>query len=596
MQLRHFTVWGTAIGRPEGARLDAAPDGAVPVTDSFRGPHRDQLSMSPPFASRRLFSPITQRIIIINLVGLIVLVAGVLVLNRYRAGLIDAELSALRTQGEIVAGALVETALMEPETATSAPRFDIEAAASILRRVGVMAGKRVRMYDYRGRLLLDSRDLLPRQVETYRLPPPGGISTNWPALEKFYDWVTGLLPSVDLPRYVETPDRRGTHYREVVAALTGEVGQEVRVTARGDIIVSVGIPVQRLKVVQGALLITTDENAIAGILRAERVQILQIFLIALGVSALLSIVLSRAIARPIRKLAQAAELVRTRGRGRPEIPTFDDRNDEIGELARAFSDMTSALYARMDAIERFAADVAHEIKNPLTSLRSAVETLERAEDPERRAKLLAIISDDVVRLDRLITDIAGASRLDAELTREPMQKVDLAALLRMLADVANGHESGDGARVQLSSDSGARGDEVFGVLGLESRLAQVFRNILDNALSFSAPDKRVTIDMRLRDGVVQVVIEDEGPGIPPDALERIFERFYTSREEPESFGKHSGLGLSIARQIVTAHGGGIWAENRRDREGQVKGARFIVRLPVYRADANLPIRPEARLP
>ena len=594
MPSRPFTAWATAIAKRD-SRGEVLPGWFARFTGNARAnpraetssfassaaglPRREDSFRSPPPRPRRFLSPITRRIVLINLVGLLMLVAGVLVLNHYRAGLVDAEQRSLATQGQIIAGALAESALIEPEGAASAPSFDHEAATAILRRLGATTGTRVRLYDRLGVELLDTRDLIPAsQVETYRLPPPGGIFGPWPALEKLYDWVIGLMPKLDLERYIEVPRARGTLYPEVTAALNGDMEQAVRVDAQGKIIVSVGVPVQRLKVVQGALFITTDENNIAASLRAERLQILEIALIALLVSAVLSGILSRAIGRPVRRLAQAAESVRAGGTMRVAMPRLDQRNDEIGELARALAHMTNALYDRIDAIERFAADVAHELKNPLTSLRSAVETLERSDDAQRRARLLAIIIEDVRRIDRLITDIAEASRLDAELMRERITPVDLAALLRTLVDIGADERS---ERVRLALDTGARGGDVLMVRGLEGHLAQVFQNVIENALSFSPQGGEVRVSAQLSRGTVIVTVDDDGPGIPEESLEKIFERFYTARENGESFGKHSGLGLAIARQIVLAHGGSIHAENRKDKDGHILGARFVIVLPSW---------------
>lgn len=588
MQLRPFTAWATAIARRNNGGPAAPSRFALRSYGALESSRGEVVLRAPAItggrarAARRFplfLSPITRRIIVINLVGVFLLLAGVFVLNHYRAGLVDAERRSLATQGQIIAGALAESALIEPEGAASATRFDLDAATAILRRLGTATGTRVRLYDRLGVELLDTRDLIAAsQVETYRLPPPGGFLKPWPVLEKLYDWVIGLMPVLDLPRYVEVPRARGTLYEEVAAALNATLTDAVRVNAQGKIIVSVGVPVQRLKVVHGALLITADENNIADALRAERIQILAFALIALLVSAILSLLLSRAIGRPVRRLAQAAEAVQRGGTARVQMPRLDRRKDEIGELARALAHMTNALYDRIDAIERFAADVAHELKNPLTSLRSAVETLERADDPQRRARLIAIMLDDVRRIDRLITDIAEASRLDADLMREKMEPVDLAALLQALVEMAGAHPNG-GCRIALSVETGARGREALLVTGLEGRLAQAFQNVIDNAISFSPDGGEVHIDVRLAHGNVVVTIDDEGPGIPEESLQKIFERFYTARENGESFGKHSGLGLSIARQIVIAHGGTIHAENRRSAEGRVLGARFVVALP-----------------
>lgn len=535
-----------------------------------------------PVRRRRWASPITRRIILINLIGLVVMVGGTFALNNYRAGLVDARINALSTEGELIAGALAESALIEPDVFFDTPTFDLETAVPILRRLARASGTRLRLYGDDGRLLLDSRALLAEsEVQTYQLPPPGGLFNSWPFITRIYDWIVGRLPSVDLPRYQEAPGGDGTRYNEVRLALIGEAGAAVRRNDQGFVVVSVAVPIQRLKVVQGVLLLSSERGEIEGMLRAERLQILQIFLIALGVSILLSLLLSRTIGGPVRKLAAAADAVRGRREGRVQIPDVGKRRDEIGDLARALSDMTASLYDRLDAIERFAADVAHEIKNPLTSLRSAVETLEKTTDTDRRQRLLAIIVEDVGRLDRLITDISEASRLDAELTRERMKPVDLAALLKTIGSVAStaGRSGAVPVPVDVVLDTGALDAGAFHVMGMEGRLGQVFRNIVDNAQSFSPEGGRVKVTGRMAADRVEVTVEDDGPGIPEDKCEAIFDRFYTEREGRSQFGKHSGLGLAIARQIIEAHRGTIRAENRTGPDGAIKGARFVVVLP-----------------
>src|SRR5690606_1405987 len=273
--------------------------------------------------------------------------------------------------------------------------------------------------------------------------------------------------------------------------------------------------------------------------------------------------------------AGASEGVR-HGRARqPAIPDFSRRRDEIGDLSVALGDMTAALWRRMDAIERFAADVAHEIKNPLTSLRSAVETVARVEDPDQQKKLMSIILDDVQRLDRLISDISDASRLDAELSRAETDTVEIGELLRALVAVQEAGERVDGPRFRLE----VLDHQDLAVPGLEGRLGQVFRNLISNAVTFSPPGGTIRLSAQRQGGDVVVSIADEGPGIPEGKLEAVFQRFYTERPAGEKFGTHSGLGLSISKQIVDAHGGSIRAENRRDDSGRVCGARFIVRVP-----------------
>ena len=585
-------AWATVIAKLS----EAAPfirqrwGGEGSFLELLRPPRREPETVSSPAsrsyektdeaglpAKRRLFSPLTRLIVGINVFGLVLLVGGLLLLSHYRTGLVDSRIAALATEGELVANALEESALLEPEFAVQKPQFDLNATVPILRRMASSSGTRIRLYGASGRLLIDSRSLLEStQVQSYRLPPPG-VFPGGNFLGRVYDWVVGRLPSPDLPRYVDNPAAAGFLYDEVANALLGEQGTAQRVDDQGQVVVSVAVPIQRMHVVQGAMLLTSEGPEIESILRSERLRILQIFFVALGVSIVLSILVSGAIGKPIRKLAAAADRVRLGRSGRAEIPTLA-RGDEIGDLAASLADMTNALYARMDATEQFAADVAHEIKNPLTSLRSAVETIERTEDVDRRRRLFNIIKSDVGRINRLITDISDASRLDAELTRERMEPVDIAVLLRVLASMI-AETGSEGAPVSITVDTGARGDGALTVTGLEDRLAQVFRNVIDNARSFSPPTGSVRIAARREGPNVVVTVDDDGPGIPPENLESIFERFYTAREGAENFGKHSGLGLAIARQILTAHRGKIRAENRTGAAGAVTGARFVVTIP-----------------
>jgi len=314
---------------------------------------------------------------------------------------------------------------------------------------------------------------------------------------------------------------------------------------------------------------------------AERLAIIKVFLVAAGVMIVLSIVLAGTIAEPVRRLADAAESVRRRIRSRVEIPDFTRRRDEIGHLSGTLRDMTNALYSRIEAIESFAADVSHELKNPLTSLRSAVETLPVAKTEESRGRLLSVIHHDVQRLDRLISDIADASRLDAELQRQESEPVDFATLLNTIVAVANEVQRGDDVKVTVRFEGGAA--RAFQVPGHDSRLGQVIDNLIENARSFSPPGGTVRVVCRRLRTDIETYIDDDGPGVPPHALEKIFERFYTDRPH-QGFGQNSGLGLSISKQIVEAHGGSIWVENRLGApapggQAAVIGARFIVRLP-----------------
>src|SRR5437879_6229635 len=327
-------------------------------------------------------------------------------------------------------------------------------------------------------------------------------------------------------------------------------------------------------------MLSTSNREIEDELRTVRLELIRIFGVTLLVTVLLSLYLASTIARPIRRLAMAAQ--RARGRGaRIEIPDVTGRNDEIGELAGALREMTDALWQRMSAIESFAADVAHEIKNPLSSLRSAVETAARLDDPVKQRRLMAIVQDDVERLDRLITDISDASRLDAELSRLELSPTDIGAMLRALFEMHEATRTPGSPRLvlELPADQAGRGRPLI-VPGIESRLSQIFLNVIANAVSFSPPDHDIFIRAVPDGRAVLVTVEDQGPGIPEDQLTAIFDRFYSERPAGEKFGTHSGLGLSISKQIVEAHRGRIWAENRTGPAGAVCGARFLIRLPV----------------
>jgi two-component system sensor histidine kinase ChvG len=366
-----------------------------------------------------------------------------------------------------------------------------------------------------------------------------------------------------------------------VQALNGLKMAMVRVDDRGDVIVSVAVPVQRFRAVRGALMLSTQGGDIDQMVEAERFAIFKVFLIAAAVMIVLSVLLAGTIAGPVRRLADGAERVKRRIRSRVEIPDFTRRRDEIGHLSGTLRDMTNALYSRIEGIERFAADVAHELKNPLTSLRSAVETLPLAKTDDSRNRLLAIIQHDVRRLDRLISDISDASRLDAELQRQEATPVDVAKLLATLVTVANEVRQDD-ITVTLAFEGG--GSRAFTTPGHDSRLGQVIDNLLENARSFSPPGGTVRVTCRRLKNEIEVIVDDDGPGIRPETLTKIFERFYTDRPQ-QNFGQNSGLGLSISQQIVEAHGGRVWAENRMSAastaaaEPKVLGARFVVRLP-----------------
>jgi two-component system sensor histidine kinase ChvG len=556
------------------------------------------------FFLSQTFSSLTRRIVFLNVAGLLALVMGILFLSQFRAGLIDARVQSLLVQGEIIAGAIASSATVETNTITISPErlmelqtgetygpaddgmsvidFSInpERVAPVLRRLVSPTKTRARIYDRDGMLVLDSRDLdRGGDVLRFDLPPP---NAERPGLfERAWIAIRTSLGRGDLPLYKELGPDNGKGYQEVAQALAGQNAAMVRVNDRGEVIISVAVPVQRFRAVRGALLFSTQRGDIDQMVEAERLAVFKVFLVAASVMVVLSVFLAGTIADPVRRLAAGAESVRRRIRSRVEIPDFTDRRDEIGHLSGALRDMTNALYTRIEAIESFAADVAHELKNPLTSLRSAVETLPLAKTDQSRARLLAVIEHDVRRLDRLISDVSDASRLDAELQRQEAAPVDLVKLLNTVAAIANETRGENNVRVTLSFEGGTR---ALMVPGHDSRLGQVFDNLVDNARSFSAEGGSVRVSCRRLRNQVEIVIDDDGPGIRPDALEKVFDRFYTDRPH-QGFGQNSGLGLSISRQIVEAHGGRIRAENRvgiaTDGSGEPKvlGARLVVRLP-----------------
>ncbi|WP_051048789.1 sensor histidine kinase [Rhodopseudomonas sp. B29] len=549
------------------------------------------------------FSSLTRRILSLNLAGLIALSASILYLSQFRAGLIEARAQSLLVQAEIIAGAIAASATVDSNTITIDPDrlldlkpgesygppdeyavldFPInpERVAPVLRRLISPTKTRARIYDRDGVLILDSRSLYGRgDVLRFELPPPTAEKPG--IVERAMIAIRTWLNRGDLPLYRELGPENGNGYQEVAQALKGQKDSMVRINDRGEVIVSVSVPVQRFRAIHGALMLSTQGDDIDQMVTAERLAILKIFGVAAAVMVVLSLLLASTIAGPVRRLADAAERVRRRIRARVEIPDFTRRRDEIGHLSGALRDMTDALYARIEGIERFAADVSHELKNPLTSLRSAVETLPLAKTANSRERLLAVIEHDVKRLDRLISDISDASRLDAELQRQDAAPVDLRRLLTTLTLVANETRLGNRAAVEVRFE-GPPTDQ-FSVPGHDSRLGQVISNLLSNAQSFSNEGGKVQIACRRRKSEIEIVVEDDGPGIREDALEKIFERFYTDRPH-QGFGQNSGLGLSISKQIVEAHGGRIWAENRpgpRDEDGEPTsgGARFVVRLP-----------------
>lgn len=587
-------------------RVDTA-DGSKPVFISKRSRFFRSFSQV-------LVSSLTRRILFLNLAALAVLLSGILYLNTFRDGLVNAYENSLVIQGKIIASAIASSATFESNAITIDPdklleleagesirpsinsldslatAIDPERVAPLLKRL-IQPETRARIYDSDGVLILDSRYLYSGgQVRRFDLPSLSGSSDDEKPFRLFSSKTLGeflklVFRSRQLETYEDHPNS-GLKYPEVVSALTGANSTIDRVTKSGEQIISVAVPIQRFRVVSGALLLSTEGDVIDNVITEERLAILRIFLVAAIVTIVLSVLLASTIANPLRRLSEAANRVRLGTNSREEIPDMSNRQDEIGRLSSSLRDMTNSLYMRIEAIESFAADVSHELKNPLTSLRSAIETLPLAKTEEAKSRLTEVIQHDVRRLDRLITDISDASRLDAELARERSENVDLGILLTNIVSMLADQYSDSGLNITLNLENGpAKNAKPLIVPGHQDRLAQVVINLIENARSF-APAKNgfIKITAGRNKKAIFLIVEDNGPGIPAENVERVFERFYTDRSDiygkGESFGQNSGLGLSISRQIIEAHGGTITAENKSSKNAETTGAIFTVKFPL----------------
>lgn len=539
-------VLDTVTGNPEDT-----PNGAVGA-DVGRNRRRRQ----PPGGWLQ-GSRLGRLIVILNVLGLAVLIGGTLILNEMRQGLVRASEDSLKLEGHVIAGVLDEDATVgEPE-----PALEADQASNVLQALPGLRTQRARLYDAEGHLLADTFVVADR-VETRLLPPahrPGAFHFN-------FDLLGGSSPEK------RARDARQALKDEVDRALAGETVADTRVSEDGRRVVSVSIPIQHVRAVLGVL--TLEAGDVDHIIAAERLALAPFILIAVAVNLFSSFLLTQLIATPVLRLARAADSVRLSRARAIALPDLADRGDELGDLARSLEDMTHALSERMEAIERFAADVAHELRNPMTSIRSAVETLDLVKDAAPRQRLLAILQQDVGRLERLITDISNASRLDAELGRESPRPLDVVRLLGQICALYEATAKPGEVHVRFEAPPG--GDGLM-VSAREGPLGQVIRNLIDNARSFSPGQGEVRVSVHGGKNEVVIHLDDDGPGVPPENLETIFERFYTSRPKGAAFGGNSGLGLAIARQIVEAHGGRIWAENRQV-DGRVVGARFVVML------------------
>ncbi|CUW45975.1 MULTISPECIES: stimulus-sensing domain-containing protein [Acetobacteraceae] len=541
----------------------------------------------------RLVSPLMRRILLVNMLPLGLLALTLLYLTQFQNSLLEAEVSALREQARIYAGALGQSAVTS--TRHGVLLDPALARPLLLRLTEPSPSARARLFAPDGQPVADSRVERVGRAPT----PPGGTAHDgmgeeddhsplYPESrnigERLYNWLLSQLPTLSGERIMtlDTPDTDPSV--QPVAGPNGmrimEMPPYIRRTAHQRLMVTVAEPVMHEgQTTVGIIQLTREARDVDRSLFAVRSSILSLFLMALALTILLSWYLSLTIARPLLRLAASAHVMRESSGRTDTVPErLLLRRDEIGEVARALQDSASALWARMDAIERFAADVSHEIKNPLSSIRSAIETLLRIEDPERQRRLMMIIHDDVRRLDRLITDISDASRVDAELSRARAEPLAVVPLLSVLAEIHQTTRQ-PGQPVMGVASSGNSAERPLTVMAVEDRLVQVLRNLIGNAISFSPPDGQILLSAVPAGNMVEIAVADEGPGIPQAKLDNIFDRFYSERPTSENFGQHSGLGLSISRQIVEALRGTISAENRIDADGKVTGARFVICLP-----------------
>lgn len=550
---------------------------------------------------------LAKRIVFSNLVGLAILLGGYLYLNQYKDWLVDAKVDSLTAQGEIIAQAIAANAntggartVLDPEAVPEIgfpppglPEADFaslsfsigpEKAAPILRRM-MQPDIRARVYNKDGRLIVDTNDFLSRRAVSAPDPDSG---TDKPKTKNLWTRMTAYLFVPDLPVLREIDRANGNFYAPVRSAMAGTGTPMLLLNEDGNQIVSYAAPIRRAERIHGVLLLSTDPNEIEKVLTKERNALLKVTGLAVITSIVVSLLLAYSVAGPIHNLSEAAQAVSHDLNARHKLPDFATRSDEVAQLARSFKAMTASLYKRIEASEKFAADVAHELKNPLTAASSTAQSLTYARNDTERDHLVSQIRGELKRLNKLISDVSNASRLDAELALQQREPVDVSVVLDNVVATFRDIVAGSGRSVILDIEKHGADDLL--VLGQDGRLAQVATNLIDNALSFSPDNGRIWVKAYRAGNRVRFVIEDEGPGIEQSKLETVFERFYTYRPTANtSRGGNSGLGLSISREIVLAHEGHIWAENRLEASSSIttagdaadiSGARFIVDLPV----------------
>ncbi|MBA2126607.1 histidine kinase [Hyphomicrobium methylovorum] len=608
-----------ALDTNEIAAAAALPSSAIDVDDPPRTAPRRKFDIGDAAASlvagagrwisrgwiaRALRKNLRRRILLANLVGLAVLLFAMLYFSLHHGWLLDAKVDVVKTVSRITSEAIAyravnERAIFDPnrlpeKTAPWAQRDDAFAAlelpidphqaAVVLRKLVGPANLKARVYSAKGTLIINSETLFSDDTQS----SAGADNSPAPRLRNFWTRVNYWLINKELKVYRELGTANGFLYPEVkIAAQQGVETPILLLNKRGQQIVSMAEPIKRGNKVLGVLLVSTQPGDIDDILWDERWLILQIAAMALLVAIGSSLVLERTVAGPMRRLSEAANHVTENISARQELPDLTERRDEVGQTSRAFVAMTNALYKRIEGSEKFAADVAHELKNPLAAARSTAEALAYAKSDSDRTELVNEIQAELKRLNRLINDISSTSRLDAELARQQMQPVDIRSVLESVNALFVDMLADDTRDISLEVEPAAA--VAYRVRGNDSRLGQVFTNLIDNALSFSPENGKVTVRARPVGQKVEITIDDEGPGIPEDRLGQIFDRFYSDRPQTDTKrGKNSGLGLSISREIVASHHGEIFAENLPRNTGSgIAGARFTVRLPLTIEGAGL---------
>jgi two-component system, OmpR family, sensor histidine kinase ChvG len=548
----------------------------------------------PRFVSASL----RRRILFTNILGLLGLLLAMLYFSLHHGWLLDAKVDVVKTVSRITSEAIAYRALNDraifdtnrlPDQASPKVQrddafaslelpIDPQQASQVLKKLVGPANLKARIYSQKGTLILDSDTLFSKTPPD---PVPAQFSAEGaPALKNFWTRFHYWLINKELKVYRELGTANGFLYPEVKdAAEHGVESPILLLNSSGQQIVSMAEPIKRGNKILGVLLVSTQKGDIDDVLWDERWLVLQIAGFALLVAIGSSLQLARTVAGPMKRLSEAANHVSRNIAARQELPDFTERRDEVGQMGRAFAAMTGALFRRIEASEKFAADVAHELKNPLAAARSTAEALTYAKTDADREELVSQIQGELKRLNRLINDVSNASRLDAELARQEMQRLDIRIVLGNVTGIFRDMLDGDGRKMLLVTEPVAS-DAAYSVVGNDGRLGQVFTNLIDNALSFSPAGGTVTLRARPLGAQIEIAVEDEGPGIQPDKLGAVFERFYSDRPATDSSrGKNSGLGLSISKEIIASHRGEIFAENRTEpKTGKILGARFVVRL------------------